>query len=77
MAENKESSAKNWLFRLNETLAHKSFTTMVVTLWAIWYASRKAVHDGIFQSLMHTSSFVTSYITSCSNWRSLMSAMYK
>ncbi|XP_020195716.1 uncharacterized protein [Aegilops tauschii subsp. strangulata] len=62
MAENKESSAKNWLFELNEALDHKSFTTMVVTVWAIWYARRNAIHEGIFQSPMHTSSFVTSYI---------------
>lgn len=48
MAENVEPRAKNWLFELSETLDHSSFTSMVVTLWSIWYARRQAIHEGIF-----------------------------
>lgn len=62
MAENTEPREKNWIFQLNEVLEHKLYTKMVVTLWAIWYARRQAIHEGIFQSPMHTSSFVGSYI---------------
>lgn len=62
MAEIEDPSAKNWLFRMHEDLDQQSFTKMIVTLWVVWYARRKAIHEGIFQSPMQTSSFVTSYL---------------
>lgn len=33
-----------------------------VTLWAIWAARRKAIHEGIFQSPHSTHSFITRFI---------------
>ncbi|KAI5003835.1 hypothetical protein ZWY2020_030995 [Hordeum vulgare] len=63
MAENVEPSAKHWLFQLHESCDHTLFTKMVVTLWAIWYARWKSIHEGVFQSPMKTPSFVQFYIS--------------
>jgi ribonuclease HI len=35
---------------------------MLVTLWAIWHAKRKAVHEEIFQSPMATIDFVNKFL---------------
>lgn len=47
---------------LNETLSHKEFTYMIVTLWAIWSARRKANHEKVFQSPLSTHNFNESYV---------------
>lgn len=62
MTDNTEPSARNWLFELYDTLDHKNFSRMVVTMWSIWYARRKAIHEAIFQSPHQTFSFVNSYL---------------
>jgi hypothetical protein len=33
-----------------------------VTLWAIWYAKRKAIHENIYQSPLSTHNFVTNFV---------------
>lgn len=45
-----EPSAKLWLFALINDLPHASLIKTVVTLWAIWAARRKAIHEGVLQS---------------------------
>ena len=40
MSELEEPSAKRWLFELYSRMDHAKFTSMAVTLWAIWYARR-------------------------------------
>ena len=45
-----EPSAKLWLFTMMNLLSHALFVKMAVTLWAIWSARRKAIHEGILQS---------------------------
>ena len=35
---------------------------LVVTLWAIWHARRKAIHENIFQSPLSTHSFIERFI---------------
>jgi ribonuclease HI len=57
-----EPNAKNWLFKLIESLSHVQFTRMTVTLWAIWTARRKAIHEEIFQSPLSTHCFINSYL---------------
>jgi ribonuclease HI len=57
-----ERSAKLWLFHLKETLPHDQFTRLTVTLWAIWLARRKAIHEEIFQNPMSTHGFINSYL---------------
>jgi hypothetical protein len=43
-----EPNAKNWLFNLIESLPHVQFTRLTVTLWAIWTARQKAIHEDNF-----------------------------
>uniref|UniRef100_A0A453L305 Uncharacterized protein n=1 Tax=Aegilops tauschii subsp. strangulata TaxID=200361 RepID=A0A453L305_AEGTS len=57
-----EPSAKQWLFTLMESLSHEKFVLLTVTLWAIWTACRKAIHEGIFQTPQATVSFVKRFI---------------
>jgi ribonuclease HI len=47
---------------LNESMSHEDFTTVVVSLWAIWTARRKALHEELFQSPMTTFGFIQSYL---------------
>lgn len=53
---------KNWMFELYDTLSHDMFTKMALTLWSVWYARRKAIHEAVFQSPFQTIAFVNSYI---------------
>jgi hypothetical protein len=46
---NQCGNAKEWIFSLIDTLSHEQFTKAVVTLWAVWSARRKAIHEEIFQ----------------------------
>jgi ribonuclease HI len=41
---------------------HDDFTTMVVTLWAIWHARRKLIHEDVAQSPLTTFQFIEGYI---------------
>jgi hypothetical protein len=63
MLMNTEPSAKQWLFDMLETLPHDQFTRLTVTLWAIWTARRKAIHEEIFQSPLSTHTFINSYLS--------------
>lgn len=58
-----EPDARSWLFSLMDVLSHDEFTRMTVTLWAIWYARRKLIHEGINQSPYETHTFVTNFIS--------------
>ena len=58
-----EPSAKQWLFTLFDNLPHAQIINCVVTLWAIWTARRKAIHEAIFQSPHAIFSFVKSFIS--------------
>ena len=62
MCQMQDTNARNWLFTMIETLNHDQFTRMSVTLWAIWHARRKAIHEDLFQSPLSTHSFVDSFI---------------
>jgi hypothetical protein len=52
--------AKVWLFYLMETLSHEDFVK--ATLWVIWTARRKAIHEEIYQSTLSISSFINSFL---------------
>jgi hypothetical protein len=62
MMRNNDPSAKQWLFDMLESLPHDQFTRLTVTLWAIWTARRKAIHEEIFQSPLSTHTFINSYL---------------
>jgi hypothetical protein len=55
--------AKQWLFAMHDALDHSKFTKLLVTLWAVWPASRKAIHEGVFQSPISTYDFVLRYLS--------------
>ena len=54
--------AKEWLFHMLETLPHAEFTKLIITLWAIWSARRKAIHESIFQSPEAIHGFIMRYL---------------
>jgi hypothetical protein len=41
---------------------HDDFIRMAVTLWAIWHARRKAIHEDIYQSPQATHQFIESFL---------------
>uniref|UniRef100_A0A453HF87 RNase H type-1 domain-containing protein n=1 Tax=Aegilops tauschii subsp. strangulata TaxID=200361 RepID=A0A453HF87_AEGTS len=47
---------------LMNSLSLALFVKLAVTLWAIWAARRKAIHEGIFQSAQTIHGFINRYI---------------
>jgi ribonuclease HI len=45
-----------------ETMKPDDLTRMLVTLWAIWHARRKAMHEEIYQSPMDTVQFIDRFL---------------
>jgi hypothetical protein len=56
------TDAKLWLFSLSSTLRQEEFIEALVTLWAIWWARRKAIHEEEFQSPLSTHMFIAKYL---------------
>jgi hypothetical protein len=56
------SFAKRWIFSILESLPHDDFVKVLITLWAIWHARRKALHEQEFQGPFATYNFVNKYI---------------
>ena len=50
----REPDARRWLFSLLDTLSSAEFIQVAVTMWALWYARRQALHENIFQSPLST-----------------------
>jgi hypothetical protein len=50
-----------------ETLPHDQFTRLTITLWEIWTARRKAIHEEIFQSPVSIHGFINRYIEELQN----------
>ncbi|KAK1603090.1 hypothetical protein QYE76_037263 [Lolium multiflorum] len=44
------------------TLSHENQTRVFVTLWAIWHARRKAIHEQVFQSPLSVHCFVENFL---------------
>ena len=59
---NDENNARNWLFNLHDVLSQEEYTVLVVTLWAIWRARRKAIYEDVFQSPQATNQFIKAYL---------------
>ena len=56
---NRSDDARLWLFWLFETTSQKDLARILVTMWAIWWARRRAIHDNEFQSPLPTMCFIT------------------
>lgn len=63
-----DPNARNWLFFMHDAVSHAEFTKMIITLWVIWAARRKAIHESIFQSPEQIHRFVESYIAERCLW---------
>jgi hypothetical protein len=59
---NEDVSAKRWLFAMMDSLSRVDFARVAVTLWAIWYARRKIIHEEEFQSPLSTHLFIERYL---------------
>lgn len=60
-----EPNTKQWLFTLMDSLSHALFVKLLDTLWAIWAARRKAIHESIFKV---PNLFIASSIGSSMSW---------
>ncbi|XP_051202673.1 uncharacterized protein [Lolium perenne] len=58
-----DGDARAWIAGLIKTLKHGDLTTVLVTLWAIWHARRKAIHEQIFQSPLSVHLSVERFVT--------------
>ena len=58
-----EPDARLWLFAMNDSLPPEQFQLMIVTLWAIWSARRKAIHEDIYQTPFATDNFIKAYLS--------------
>jgi hypothetical protein len=63
LSEMHEEDARAWVVALIKLVSHGDLIRVVVTMWAIWYARRKAIHDNVFQSPLSTHSFVNNYVS--------------
>jgi hypothetical protein len=59
---NEDHNDKQWLFAMMESLSPDDFARVAVTLWAIWFARRKIIHEEEFQSPLSTHMFIESYL---------------
>jgi hypothetical protein len=57
-----EGRAREWLAMLISTLQRAEQVRVFITLWAIWHARRKAIHEQIFQSPLIVHAFMERYI---------------
>jgi hypothetical protein len=58
-----ETDARGWLAVNFASVKHEELTKIVFTLWAIWNARRKAIHESVFQSPLSTHLFVEKFIS--------------
>lgn len=58
-----EQNARAWLAEAISSLPREETTRMIVTLWAIWHAKRKAIYENTFQSPLSKHSFAERYLT--------------
>jgi ribonuclease HI len=57
-----EPDAKGWLAAVIDAVSPQELTRVVVTMWAIWHARRKALHEDIYQSPFSTLCFIDRFI---------------
>ena len=62
ISQAQDDNARGWIHEAIAGLAHDKLVRLVVTLWAIWHARRKAIHENIFQSPLSTHSFIERFI---------------
>lgn len=58
-----QPDARGWLQEAFTQLRQEEVIRVVVTVWTIWCARRKAIHENQFQSPMSTHCFVNRFLT--------------
>ncbi|XP_010230110.1 uncharacterized protein LOC104582342 [Brachypodium distachyon] len=59
---NSMPDAKVWLFMLMESTPKCDMAVILTTLWAIWWARRKAIHEEKFQRPLTTFAFIQRFL---------------
>ena len=59
---NRETDAKLWMLWLVDTLPSLDLAQVLVTMWAIWWVRRRAIHDNQFQSPLSTHVFIKKFL---------------
>ena len=62
IGELQEQDARAWLAYVFSELAIDDLVRVAVTMWAILYARRKAIHEAVFQSPLSTHNLISRYI---------------
>ena len=62
MISNQTEDARLWIFCLFETLKEEELARVLITMWAIWWARRRAIHEDEFQSPLTTMGFINKYL---------------
>jgi hypothetical protein len=57
-----ELNARGWVNEVIRAVPQDELTRVILTLWAIWHAHRKVLHEEIFQSPLSTLSFIDRFI---------------
>jgi hypothetical protein len=57
-----EEDARAWLEKILSSLPQADMVRVVVTMWAIWHARRRAIHEDIYQSPLSTHAFIDRFI---------------
>jgi hypothetical protein len=58
-----EPNAKAWLAAVIEAMSRDEMTRVAVTLWALWHARKKIIHEGIYQPPPSTNMFVERFMS--------------
>lgn len=58
----REPDAKRWIFTRMESIPNVAFVSLLVTLWAIWHCSLKAIHEQEFYTSGSMHAFVQHYL---------------
>jgi hypothetical protein len=53
---------KLWLVSLCDNMSPASFIRVLTTLWTIWWARRRAIHENEYQSPLSTHHFINRFI---------------
>jgi hypothetical protein len=61
-----ERGPQEWLAMLRATLTHDDQIRIFVTLWAIWHARRKAIHEQQYQSPLSVHAFIEKFVVDLS-----------
>ena len=62
ISSTQQQDARGWLHEAMNSLSHGVLVKMVVTMWAIWYAKWKIIHENNYQSPLSTHCFVERFL---------------